>query len=275
LKTKFANTQRVLALMAELRDAADKYAAILNVDHPTWKGYGTPIRRDLETLQTFNLSQFRPLLLAALDVLEPQEIESLVRVIVVVSMRYSIIGSMGTGNMERAYSDAAVAIRDGKAKTVAKVFGLLAPIYPDDQRFEADFAVKTITKPKLARYILAGIANAAQPEQELEVVQDEKRVNLEHVMPKARSEGWASAAVDEAEYLAAVDLIGNMTLIEREANRAAGNASFERKKEEAFSKSALAITQELCTYGDWAVTQIAQRQRRMAKKAIKVWSLPY
>jgi uncharacterized protein with ParB-like and HNH nuclease domain len=67
IKRKFTNQMRVLELINELRDAADKYSAMSNVDHPTWKGASSNLRKDLEVLQLFGLSQFRPLLLAALD----------------------------------------------------------------------------------------------------------------------------------------------------------------------------------------------------------------
>ena len=276
LRRKFASQQKVLGLMAELRAAADNYTAISNVDHAFWKGYGAAVRRDLETLQLFGLSQFRPLFLAAFDSINDSEIAKVIRVVVVLSLRYSIIGALGTGNIERAYSEAAVAVRSGEANTAAKIFGRLRRnVYPQDDRFESDFAAKEIGKPKLARYILGELANARQPGNELVVVEDEKKVTLEHIMPQARSKAWQHAAGDETEYLEHVNRLGNMTLIEREANRAAGNASFEQKKEDAFLQSALAITAELCSYEDWTVVEIAERQRLLAKTATQVWAVEF
>lgn len=73
-----------------------------NVDHPIWQGYGAAVRKDLETLQLFGLSQFRPLMLATLDVLSEEDTAKVIHIIVIVSMRYSIIGSLGPGNIEKA-----------------------------------------------------------------------------------------------------------------------------------------------------------------------------
>lgn len=275
MKLKFSNQNRVLELMSELRDAADRYTAISNVDHPIWKGYSTALRRDLETLQLFGLSQFRPLMLAGLDKLKDDQIEKLVRMIVVLSMRFSIIGTLGTGNIEKAYSDAAISIRAGKADTPAKVFGTLKSIYPDDNRFEADFCQRAIGKAKLARYILGEIATAKQRSTIQEVTEDEKRSTLEHIMPKTRSQDWLKAAKDEEEYLEYVNRLGNLTLIEREKNKAAANASFSKKKAEAYSKSDLLLTNDLCSYTDWTVSEIQVRQADLAKAAIKIWALPY
>lgn len=275
MKQRFSNQNRVLELIEELRDAADKYTAMSNVDHTFWKGYSTALRRDLETLQLFGISQFRPLLLAAMEKMKEDHIEKLVRIIVVLSMRYSIIGTLGTGNIEKAYSDAAVEIRSGKSNTPTKVFSFLKPIYPDDTKFEADFFQRAIGKAKLARYILGELAASKQGSTIQVVTEDEKKSTLEHIMPKTRSQDWLKAAKDEAEYLEYVDRLGNLTLIEREKNKAAANASFARKKAEAYSQSELLLTQELCEYPDWTISDIQKRQAHLAKAAVQIWALPY
>jgi hypothetical protein len=190
-------------------------------------------------------------------------------------MRYSIIGSLGTGIIEKAYSDAAIRVREGKTNTASKIFGVLKNIYPDDARFQGDFAQKEIAKSKLARYILAAIANKLQGTKELAVLEDEQVVTLEHVMPKTRSQEWLHAAKDEDEYLEYVNRLGNLTLIEREKNRAANNASFLKKKESAFSKSDILVTKNLCSHKDWTVAQIELRQKEFGKTAVKIWSLQF
>jgi hypothetical protein len=216
------------------------------------------------------------LILAALEHLDERELPKLTRIVVVVSVRYSIIGSLGTGNIEKAYSDAAIEIRRRKADTAAKVFHLLKPvIYPDDARFKSDFAEKSITKAKLARYLLTCVANAMQPQTELAVLEDEQKVTLEHVMPKTPSGEWSAAAPDDATYYAYVDRLGNMTLIEDTANGAAGNASFTVKKRTAFSASDIIMTKQLCDYSTWTTEDIERRQLSLAERATSVWSVNY
>ena len=275
MKAKFSHQNAVLGLMAELREAADKYGAITDVDHPVWKEHGTPLRKDLETLQLFGLSQFRPLLLAGLSALRPEQLPKAIGIIVALSMRYSIIGGYGTGNIEKAYSDAAIAIREGKADTGAKIFNALRDIYPEDDRFQADFTVAEVTKPKLARYILASLANVMSGSSELGVIEDETVVNLEHIMPKTGSSEWLDAAVNDDEYLEYVNRIGNLTLIEAQKNTAASNAPFEKKKADAFCKSDIAITKKLCEFDEWTVDEIQARQVALAIIARAVWSVPY
>jgi hypothetical protein len=146
-------------------------------------------------------------------------------------------------------------------------------VYPGDERFKNDFENKTVSKAKLARYLLAHLADKMQPTKSLEVIQDEQRVTLEHIMPKSPSGHWTRAAPSEKEYLAFVDRIGNLTLLERKVNGAAGNAPFSEKVTKAFAKSDLVLTQEICKYSSWTTSQIADRQRRLAETAAEVWSI--
>ena len=274
MKSKFTNKNSVLTLMSELGGAANNYAAISNVDHDIWSGYPSQARKDLETLQLFGLKQFRPLLMTALDMLATKEIVKLLRIIVVVSMRYSIIGSLGTGNIEKAYSDAAISISNNKARSAKQVFEMLSGIYPDSNRFYDDFTEKSIGNSKLARFIITAIANDIQGSGELEVLDDETKVTLEHIMPKTRSEHWLDAAESEDEYSDYVNRLGNMALLEKTKNRGIGNASFSDKKK-IFAESDIVITNNLMGLDSWTVSEIANRQEAFANSAIKVWSVQY
>jgi hypothetical protein len=94
-------------------------------------------------------------------------------------------------------------------------------------------------------------------------------------MPKTKSQDWEGVAKDEEEYLNHVDRLGNLTLLEREKNKAASNASFNIKKTNAFSNSDIAITKSLCQYRDWNVKEIVSRQHKLAEIATNIWTLPY
>ena len=275
MKQKFVSKNAVLRIITELRDAADKYAAIFSADHSLWEGYSTNCMKDLNTLQLFNISQFRPLILASLDVMTLDQVQKVVHIIVIVSIRYSIIGSLGTGNIEKAYSDASISVRNKEADTPAKVFSLLNKICPDDTRFKEDFSQKSIGKSNLARYILSCIVNEKESNKVRELIRDETKITLEHIMPKTRNQNWLYAAESEEEYNEHVNRLGNLTLMEKSINRAAGSISFLEKKEQAYSLSEITLNKELCNYSVWTVSEIECRQKDLADIALKVWSLPY
>jgi len=94
-------------------------------------------------------------------------------------------------------------------------------------------------------------------------------------MPKTRNQNWLDAATNEEEYNEHVNRIGNLTLIEKSINRAAGSVSFLEKKEQAYSLSEINLSKELCNYSVWTVSEIESRQKDLADIALKVWSLPY
>lgn len=274
-KQRFSSAPKVIELMTKLRAAADNYAAMSSSDHPFWVGYPTSVRSDIDTLQLFGLSQFRPLLQAVMETFDKDGIGKVLRLIVVLSMRYSVIGSFGTGIIETAYAEAAVGVRAGKLKSPAQIFVALRAIYPAKDRFYKDFSDAELSKPRLARYVLTSLANDMQGGRELGVLEDEKKVNLEHIMPKTRSGEWAKAAADEGEYLQYVNRIGNLTLIERGINTAIGNTSFGKKRDEAYAKSDIVATSQLTKFADWTTAEIAARQKDLATVATKVWSVPY
>jgi hypothetical protein len=274
LRKKFPNANSVLNLMKDLVSASDKYSAIASIDHSFWAGYSTESQKNLEALQLFNISQFKPLLLAAMETCDQPTVEKIIRVILVVSMRYSIIGSLGTGNIEKAYSDSAINVRNGTSNSAAKVFGNLKSIYLNDADFEQIFAKKTITKAKLARFVLASIANHVHEGSTHVVNMDEKFTTLEHIMPKNRNENWTGATPDEATHMEYVWRLGNLTLLERDLNRDVGSKAFEAKKI-AFAKSHIETTCNLTKYPQWTMSDIETRQAELAKLAVEVWASPY
>ena len=273
LRKTFSTPNKVLELAAELERASELYAAMSTVDHAFWTGYSTEARRHLEVLQLFGVTQFRPLLLAALTQFPKKEIEKLLRVIVVVSFRYSIIGSLGPGNIEQAYSATAIDIRVKKTRSAAAAFLALGSIYPDDDRFSADFAAKELRVAKLSRYVLAELAYAADSRCDQGQLRDEGKVNLEHIMPKRRTDRWSEAAPDQQMYLSFVHRIGNQTLLERDVNQSLGAKTFSQKKELGFSESKIEITKSICDWGDWTTNEIEQRQKKLAGLAVKAWSV--
>ena len=267
MKQKFTHRNQVFDLMEQLTDAADQYLAILTVDHARWKGASTKLRRDLETLQMFGFSQFRLLMLAAFSKQLPlREIQKLVRMILVLSMRYNIVGGLVSNRLERAYSEAAIAIRDPSrgVDSAAKISELLRPVCPNDETFVQNFSSLEVTKPKLARYILRTLADETVPE-------DEADVNLEHIMPKTWSEEWS--LFSKEDHKAYVDRLGNLTLIEAATNSATGNTSFQNKRR-AFRTSKISMTKELAKHRSWTTSQIETRQSQLAERAKEVWPTP-
>ena len=71
---------------------------------------------------------------------------------------------------------------------------------------------------------------------------------------------------------AAVDRLGNLTLLERTLNRNVGNAGY-RAKRAAYESSGYALTREVADLApeEWTPVLLEERQRRFAARAVRLW----
>ena len=259
----------------KLRKRADLYAALSNPEHAYWADTPSDVRDYLEPLSLFKVAQYRPVLLSAMEVANVELVTKILRLLLVVSYRYTVISQLGTGNLERIYTDCALAIRNGKAKGIKSIFTSLRPAYVDDARFTADFAARQFTNSGIARYSLAQINDHLESDPERQVAEKSGRVTLEHILPKNPGEAWGPVSDKEEEIAEFVDLIGNLTLLEKRKNRGLGNAGFKEKKEKGYAMSGLAINKGLRDESTWTTDSILARSQSLAKVAVNVWRAEY
>ena len=172
------------------------------------------------------------MLLTALQHLPRAEMKKVLRLSVAVSVRGLIVGGIGGGTTEGAYSAAAIKIRERTIKTASELRKELAGIIPSDDEFEAAFATARVSRQSLSRYYLNALERQEGGVSEPELVpnSDEEQVNLEHVLPKkATPTDWPSFS--EEERSAYVDRLGNHALMKKTPNGRIGNKSFKVKTE--------------------------------------------
>ena len=202
-------------------------------------------------------------------------ITKVLKTIMVISFRYTVVSNLGTGNLEKIYSDCALAIREGKVKSPAEkkfskeVFSHLRPAYVEDERFVTDFAAS------ITRYILAQINDSLESNHERNVSDGGDKITLEHIMPKKPGTDWQSLIPADEEYEDYVDRIGNLTLLEKGKNKGIANAGFKEKKEKAYSTSTLALNRDLANKSTWTIEEIKTRSKHLAKRAIQIWRSDY
>lgn len=94
---------------------------------------------------------------------------------------------------------------------------------------------------------------------------------VEHVLPQNPAGEWADVFQPD-RWEAAVDRLGNLTLIERTLNRNVGNAAYPAKRT-AYESSAYALTREVAGLApeEWTPALLEERQRRLAARAVRLW----
>jgi hypothetical protein len=275
LRKKVRQPAAARQFMERLRKVADLYAALTNPEHPYWTDFPVDARNSLEAVLLFKVTQFRPLMLAAMEVTDSRETAKILRSVAVISFRYTVVSALGTGNLEKIYSDAALSVRKGQHKSGKSVFNMLKGAYVDDRRFTENFATRPFTKAPITRYILAALNDSVEKDPERQVAEPTGRMTVEHIMPKNPGKEWRGAVPKDSEPGDFVDLIGNLTLLEKGRNRGIAAAGFREKKARALSQSSLALNKELCREDVWTSTEILARSSHLARLARQIWRIDY
>jgi uncharacterized protein with ParB-like and HNH nuclease domain len=273
LRSKIKSKTAARQFMERLRKVADYYAALMNPEHAYWSDFTPEARKYLDALLLFKVSQFRPLALAVMEDGTPDQVTKMLRQMVVVSFRYTMVSSLNANDLERTYSDAALAVRKNGTRNPQAVFKLIKSVYVDDKRFFDDFVARSFGKPQIARYVLIELNNAM--EKDRAVGAKGEAVSLEHILPKNPDAGWATALRTGDDPEEWVEIIGNLTLLEKPVNRGIGNKDFATKKAKGYVPSKLAINADVASQDKWTWKEIEARSKKLGAVAKDVWKLSY
>jgi hypothetical protein len=256
-----------------LRKAADLYAALLNPEAIYWTDVPEDAREHLKALRLFRAAQFRPLALAVMEGGTGVQVAQMLRAVSVITFRYTIVSGLNANQLERIYSDAAMAVRRSAKRNIKSVFELLREAYIDDERFQENFAEARFGKAELARYVLVKINDSMESDQS--VGAKEQAISLEHILPKNPGGAWSAAVPPGEDADQWVEAIGNLTLLERPVNRGLGRSDFKAKKAKGYAPSRLAINVEVARKSRWTWKEIKERSKALAKVANGVWEVSY
>ena len=201
---------------------------------------------------------------------------SVLRLVSVISFRYSVVSGLNPNELEPNYYQATRAIIEGTARTPAAIFERLRPIYVDDAKFRQDltsFAIETSGQRKrLAKYILATLEGDLSRR---ECDPDTDPGTIEHILPENPSETWEDV-FPRARWDEEVYRLGNLTLLEPALNRRVGNATYTEKVS-AYAESAYALTRSIPDLApeEWTFALLEERQRRLATRAVHVWRVDF
>lgn len=268
VRSQVGTPPEVLRLMDDIEPRAEVFAALLDSSHDYWIEM-PGAKQYIDELSLFGARQMAPLLLAAWEPLRDDFVRVL-KLVATMTFRYSVVSRLHGARLEPAYHKAAKAVGDGQARTARDVFEILAPVYVDDARMEADFSTLVVprSRKKLAKYVLARLESDASgrpchPESD--------PGTIEHILPGNPAEAWDASFPRRAQD-AATWRLGNLTLLEPGANREIGNDAYPAKiPVYAESRYALARAIPEIAPEEWTPQLLEERQRRMAKRAVHLW----
>ena len=269
IRNHYCTADDVFNLLDHLEKSANLYAAFTNPHDEFWQG-NRILQNYMRELKLFRMTQCFPLLMAAYECFAPAEFERVVRICVVISFRYSIVGERNPNVMEEQYNRTAQLVFKGQLTTPQQLLSELKEIYLTDDLFRSNFASRQFNSRRhkqLLRYILFAIEN-----QEANNKQDYEAdpATLEHILPENPGRDWATLFPDEL-HENFVYRLGNYTLLEANKNRECQNKGYTNKLA-IYQESRYKITHSIQA-DEWTPAQINNRQNRFANLATAIWRI--
>ena len=261
----------VFALLDQLESRAELFAAVLDSNHGYW--IELPAAKPyIRELNLFRVQQMMPLLFTVWERFSKEDIVRVLRLVSVISFRYTVVSGLNTNPLEPAYHRAAKAVIDGQAQTPRDVFTLLKPLYVDDARMKQDFSLMAVDIGgrwgKLTRYILARLEGDASGRA---CDHDTDPFTVEHILPQNPVEAW-NESIPSGLWEESIYRLGNLTLLESAANRRLHNAVYTDKLA-AYAQSIYVLTRRIPKVAPehWTQELLDRRQQQLAERAAHLW----
>lgn len=272
IRQNVTSKQRAVSFAKELGSLARVYVALDNSNDDLWKDHGEGVRESIDALKLLKATQIRPLVLSIVANFDPKELRKTLPMLVCWTVRFLIVGKLGSGPLENGYAVRAQDVSSGKITTALQLYEASKGFLAGDSEFEHSFATASTSTHFLARFYLRTLEKqfTASEGTELVINPNVDAVNLEHVMPQTRDPHWLAITIDQ--HKAYLKRLGNLVLLDKTINGKIGNLPFADKARK-LATSKIALTKEVSNYTHWDISAIEQRQKRMAAAALKAWPL--
>jgi hypothetical protein len=205
--------------------------------------------------------------------------EDLVKLVEVLSFRWSIVG-LNAQVLESTYQSAAELIARSEGTEYDRARASMVSRIPSDLDFATGFARQSLGTQYVAAYALRRIEDEFVPGER--AIKGTSQVHLEHIMPRAHGSWWQTKAEGEV-YEDVVQRWGNLTLLLDKLNIQVSNGDWETKKfgkknpdgsvkHPGYDASKINLTNDLVKVPDWTAAMIELRARWLAGLACRVWT---
>jgi uncharacterized protein with ParB-like and HNH nuclease domain len=150
-----------------------------------------------------------------------------------------------------------------------------AQYWPKDEDFKEQFLKLPIYKisSEKCRFVLETLEEYFKHPEPVKL----DNLWIEHIMPETLSPEWKEYLGEnwKATYDNYLHTIGNLTLIAPDRDISIQNKMYSEKKKEWYDTSNISLTRELKdNWDNWRESQILERAKILAERAIKIWPRP-
>lgn len=269
IRDRVRGEAQAIELVRDLRVNSPLYAALLDAGHEKWRELGVS-QATADSVLRFGLEQPRPLLLACMKKFEQPALNHVLTSLVSWLTRALVAGSIGGGTTERAYAQAARAVRRGKAVNASDVLRELSVIVPGDEEFANSFEVKRVPQSRMAKYMLLCVESSMGPGDaatSLVSSADEAEVSLVHLLPRGAGERW-SGFDNTAGWFSR---LGNQVLVPADHPVVVGGEWRDRRN--MLEGVTRPLARSLVGVESWGPIGVDTAQREMARRAPAIWPL--
>lgn len=271
LKESVKTSPQVIDLLDELEKNAQLYVALMTYTDKLWVGQ-RDVKDRIRELDLFKERQALPLLMASYNHLSNEEFGKVLRLVSVITFRYTVIGGLHTNLKEDIYNRASLKISKDELGSASSIAVEIKPLYTSDVDFKNAFTTTSISTKrgkKLVRYILVKIENQLSGDDE---DYELSPATIEHILPENPEPDWMTNFPHSIQD-SLVYRLGNYTLLEDDKNRECASKNFSVKKG-VYATSQYKMT-NLITQNDWTPIALEDRQSKLADYASAVWRVPY
>lgn len=150
-------------------------------------------------------------------------------------------------------------------------------IYADNADFayhlNGDLYEPSPNKVQMVKAVLLRLEEESQDDSVQKIYH---RVTIEHILPQNMKDPYWQQHFTEDSHVQWVQKLGNLTLLGGSKNSSAQHNSFP-KKLESYSRQnksvSFDLTKEICQLENWTQQHIEERQKRLVKQCIDLWSV--
>ncbi len=269
IREKIKTDSEVFTLLNEMLGYSDIYMALRDANDELWQGK-RDISNNVELLNIFNIKQPFSLLMSAYKFLDESTFERVLKDVIVIGFRYSVICGKNPNDIERTYNNMSILVTQEKKYDK----NLLKDIYVDDNEFLPLFNHKAIVENsrnnKIIKYILGKIERFKGGERNVNLSSETD--TIEHILPQNPGEEWGD---DNYNFDSLIYRLGNMCLLEKNYNKEIENASY-KDKANVYKKSSFVTTNSIPDdYLNWNSESINRRQQEMGNCAKSIWKIDF
>ncbi len=275
IKATIKEDRDVFKLIDKLEESAYIYVALGNPNDEYWRD-DKGLYESIDALKLFLVTQHKPLLMISYLYLNAQSFKKLLKAIVTISYRYSVIGKHQTNIMDKIYNKAAIEVYKNKSTmNVTTILNNIKELYISDDDFKNSFEGKTFNTnnnnhKKQARYTLYKLEGQIENGNKYDYLNDSG--TIEHILPENLTGDWETI-FSEDEHIRNVYKLGNLSLLESNKNRDIADKAFKEKKL-VYAKSKYVITNTIDAF-EWNISTLKSRQSKLANIACGIWKIQY